>query len=295
MPRHVAIFLVLLSAAAFGSMAIFAKAAYAAGLTPTMLLALRFALAAAMLAPLVRLRRAPLPRGRALAGFVLMGLLYNAQAQSYFTALVHASSGLVGLLLYVYPVLVALLAAALGWETLDRRTGAILALAIAGMAITLGGDLQGTPLGIALGLLAAAIYAVYIVTGSRVTQGHTDPLAGTLVIMTVAAAGNGVLALAGGSTLPANADGWLAAVAIAALTAVAIATFLVGIKHIGPAQASIISTLEPVVTLCLGIALLGEAVSVAQLGGGAMVLAAVVMLALRPHTQDGGRAGVTAG
>jgi drug/metabolite transporter (DMT)-like permease len=283
MSRHSAIALILLSALGFGSMAIFAKIAYTSGISPSMLLALRFSLAVALLAPVVWIRRLPLPRGRTLAGFILMGALYTAQAQSYFTALLHASSGLVGLLLYVYPVLVTILAVTFGWEKLDRRTFVLLLLAITGMAVTLGGNLQGEPIGIVLGLLAAAIYAIYIVIGGRVTKG-TDPLAGTLVIMAAAALGNSAVALTGTSALPSGAGAWLAIGAIALFsTVVAIASFLVGIKHVGPAQASIISTLEPVITLCLGVALLSESVSAGQLVGGAMVLGAVVLLSLRPR------------
>ncbi|OWW20082.1 DMT family transporter [Noviherbaspirillum denitrificans] len=282
--RRAAIALVLLSALGFGSMALFAKVAYASGLSPSMLLTLRFVLAAAMLAPWVWLKRVPLPRGRALAGFALMGALYTAQSQSYFTALMHASSGLVGLLLYVYPVLVTLLAVALGREALDRRTVALLALALAGMTVMLGGDLQGTPLGIALGLAAAGIYAVYITIGGGITRG-TDPLAATLVVMASAALGNGAIAFAGGAALPADATTWLAVLAIAMASLVAIACFLVGIQYIGASQTSIISTLEPVITLCLGIGLLGETASAGQLAGGVMVLAAVVMLARKPAPQ----------
>ncbi|RJG05013.1 DMT family transporter [Noviherbaspirillum cavernae] len=285
MPRHYAIGLVLLSALGFGSMALFAKYAYAGGVSPTMLLALRFLLAVAILAPVVWAMRLRLPRGRALAGFALMGMLYTAQSQSYFTALMHASSGLVGLLLYVYPVLVTLLAVTFGWEKLDRRTLVLMALAIAGIAITLGGNLDGKPLGIALGLAAAAIYAIYILIGGRLTQ-DTDPLAATLVVMATAALGNGTLAFAGGHALPPNASVWLAIAAIALATVIAIATFLIGIKHIGGAQASIISTLEPVVTICLGVALLGESVGMGQMAGGVMVLAAVILLAQKPQRQS---------
>jgi drug/metabolite transporter (DMT)-like permease len=284
MSRTSAIALILLSALGFGSMAIFAKIAYAAGVSPSMLLVLRFALAVGMLAPLVWMRRVKLPRGPVLAGFLLMGVLYTAQSQSYFTALMHASSGLVGLLLYVYPVLVTVLAVTFGSERLDRRTLVLLIVAIAGMAVMLGGDLQGQPLGIALGLLAAAIYAVYILLGSRVSQG-VDPLAGTLVIMGAAALGNGGFALASGAAFPATLNAWLAIAAIALATTIAISCFLVGIKHVGPSQASIISTLEPVITLCLGVALLAETVSAGQLLGGAMVLGAVILLAMRSQPQ----------
>ncbi|QDZ29024.1 DMT family transporter [Noviherbaspirillum sp. UKPF54] len=290
MSRQYAVVLVLLSALGFGSIALFAKIAYAAGVTPSMLLALRFLLAVAILAPLVWLKRLPLPRGRALAGFALMGALYTVQSQSYFTALMYASSGLVGLLLYIYPVLVTLLAVAFGWERLDRRTLILLVLAIAGLAITLGGNLQGQPFGIALGIAAACIYAVYIAIGGRLTQ-HADPLAATLVVMAAAAVGNGMFAAAGSSALPGTVAAWLAVGAIALFsTVIAIGTFLIGIKIIGPSKASIISTLEPVITICLGVAFLGESVSLNQLVGGAMVLLAVVMLAQRPHTQAGDEA-----
>jgi len=282
MSRRAAIFLVLLSALGFGSIAMFAKLAYGSGVAPTMLLALRFGLAVAFLAPLIWFKRIPLPRGRVFAGFVLMGALYTAQAQSYFTALLYASSGLVGLLLYIYPVLVTALALLLGWEKLDRRTMALLGLAVAGLAITLGGQLHGQPLGIALGLLAAAIYAVYIVTGGKLTP-NVHPLAATFVVLGAAALFNGALAIAGGTGLPHGATAWLAIAAIALFsTVMAIAAFLAGIKYIGAAQASIISTMEPVITLGLGVALLDETVTASQMLGGAMVLAAVILLAQRP-------------
>ncbi|HEV2611593.1 MAG TPA: DMT family transporter [Noviherbaspirillum sp.] len=282
MSRQAAIALVLLSALGFGTMALFAKVAYAGGMTPTVLLALRFLLAVALLAPVVWAKRMRLPRGRVLAGFALMGLLYTAQSQSYFTALLHASSGLVGLLLYVYPVLVTLFALAFGWEKPERRTFVLLAVAVAGIAITLGGNLQGSPLGIALGLLAAVVYAVYILIGGRVTR-DIQPLAGTLVVMATAALANGALAIAGGQSLPTGVSTWLAVGAIALFsTVIAVGALLAGIRHIGPAQASIISTLEPVITLCLGALLLGENVSAGQVVGGVMVLSAVIMLARRP-------------
>lgn len=282
MSHRFAVMLVLLSALGFGSAPLFAKLAYAGGVSPTMLLALRFLLAAIVLALVVRVRRIRLPRGRALAGFVLMGTLYAAQAQSYFTALLYASSGLVALLLYVYPVLVALLALLLGWQKLNRRTLVLLAIAMAGIAVTLGGKLEGQPLGIGLALLAPVVYAVYILIGGRLTQG-VDPLAATLVILTTGALVNGILAVAGGIESPHGTTAWLAIVAIALFsTVVAVTFFLVGIKHIGAAQASIISTLEPVITLLLGVTLLGESISISQLFGGALVLVAVILLAQRP-------------
>lgn len=285
MAHRRAVALVLLSAVGFGSMALFANAAYVSGVTPSTLLALRFVLAALMLAPLVWIKGLRLPRGRALAGYIVMGGMYTAQSQSYFNALLHASSGLVGLLLYVYPVLVTALALMLGWEKLDRRMLVLMLMAVGGMAITLGGQLQGQPVGIALALLAAAIYALYILLGNQLSRSGPEvhPLAACVVIMATAAVSNSGLALWNGVALPGTGEGWLAVAAIALFsTAVAIACFLSGVKEVGAAQASILSTLEPVVTLGLGVAMLHESVSASQLLGGALVLTAVVLLAQRP-------------
>ena len=282
--RH-AVALVLLSAAGFGSMALFATFAYASGVSPSTLLALRFVLAALLLAPLVWLRRLPLPRGRNLAGYILMGILYTAQAQGYFNALLHASSGLVGLLLYVYPLLVTLLAILLGWDSWNRRVLMLLVLASCGMAITLGGKLQGEPAGIAMALFAAGIYALYILLGTRLARGgqQTHPLAASIVIFATAAIANSALAAWNGIALPAGALGWLAVACIALFsTAVAIVSFLAGVQRIGAARASILSTFEPVVTMGIGFALLGETVSASQLLGGALVLLAVILLARGP-------------
>jgi drug/metabolite transporter (DMT)-like permease len=285
MSRANAVFLVLLSALGFGSIAFFAKVAYASGASPSALLALRFFLAVLMLGPLVWLKRLPLPRGGVLAGYVLMGILYTAQAQSYFNALLYASSGLVALLLYIYPVLVTLLAVLLGWERADKRSLVLTAVACLGLAITLGGKFEGRPAGIALGILAAAIYAVYILLGTKLSR-DTHPLSASLVILATAAAGNTGIALVGGATLPGNTVGWIAIGAIALFsTGMAIAFFLVGVKVIGASQASILSTLEPVLTLTIGVLLLGEHVSGTQLFGGAMVLIAVSLLAQRPAAE----------
>ena len=60
---------------------------------------------------------------------------------------------------------------------------------------------------------------------------------------------------------------------------VAILAFLGGLARIGPTDTATVSTMEPVVTLLLAVALLGESLAPLQLLGGAGILAAVVWLA----------------
>lgn len=292
MSHHRAVVLVILSTLGFGSMGLFASTAYASGVTPSTLLALRFVLASLLLAPLVWFKGWRLPRGAHLAGYVLMGLLYTAQSQSYFNALLYASSGLVALLVYVYPVLVTLLALMLGWEKADRQLLLLLVFASCGIAITIGGEQHGQAAGIALGLVAAAIYSVYILLGKRLSQSAqgsgqesgqmSHPLAASVVILATAACGNLGLALWDGVSLPGSVEGW-AAVSMIALfsTALAIGFFLIGVQRIGASRASIVSTFEPVVTLAIGGLLLNEHISPTQMMGGALVLLTVILLARR--------------
>ena len=262
-------------------MAIFARYATAAGADVLGILLARFVIAGAVLAAIMIATRRPWPRGRAL-GFALgMGAIgYVGQAVCYFTALNHASAGLVALLLYAYPTLVCILAALFLHEKLTARTGALLAASFAGIGLMLGGG-DGTPTGFALGLAAALVYSVYIVVGARELRG-TDALASTTVICLAAAGTLVVASLWRAPQFPAGGAGWIPIVLIALVsTVLAILAFFAGLKRVGPATASIVSTLEPVVTVGLAWTVLGEAISPLQAMGGLLVLGSAAWLARR--------------
>jgi drug/metabolite transporter (DMT)-like permease len=70
---------------------------------------------------------------------------------------------------------------------------------------------------------------------------------------------------------------WLAGIAVVC-TVTAIVLFFAGLARVGPSRASIISTVEPVVTVTLAFLVFGESLTVTQLAGGALVLASVVLL-----------------
>lgn len=260
-------------------MAIFARFAYAGGADVLGVLLSRFTVAGALLAAVMVATRRPWPRGRPLAVAIGMGAIgYVGQAVCYFTALNYASAGLVALLLYAYPTLVCLLAAAFLREPLTRRRIVLLAVSFAGIVLTLGGG-HGTPTGIALGLGAAAWYSVYIVVGARELS-RVDALASTTVVCLSAAATLLVASLFTPPRFPGAWWGWVAVGAIAFVsTLVAMLAFFAGLKRVGPAVASIASTLEPVVTVFLAWLVLGETLSPIQLVGGAAVLASAIWLA----------------
>ena len=274
---------VALSAAAFGAMAIFGRYAYAGGADVLGLLTLRFVIGGAVLGWTAHRRGVVWPKGRALAAIAAMGALgYVGQSLCYFIALQHAQASLVALLLYLFPAFVTVLAAWWLHEKLTPVKCAALVLCLAGTALMVGGG-HGEPLGIALGLGAAVIYSIYIVVGARVTRG-IDPNATTSIVCLAAAVVFGTLSLV--RTVagvpphwPATAGGWAAVVAIALISTVsAMLAFFAGLARLGAARTSMLSTLEPVVTVTLASLLLGESLSVVQWVGGASVLGAVLWL-----------------
>lgn len=282
-PRAAGVVLIAVSAASFGAMAVFARLAYDGGADVTAVLFLRFAIAAPLMAVLMRLRGLAWPRGRLLAGLAAMGGLgYVGQSLSFFTALTKASASLVALLLYAYPAIVTVLSVLVLGERLTRPRVAALGVALAGAVLTIGPELSGEPLGVVLGASAAVIYSAYILVGSRLTP-RSGALPASAVIMAAAAAVYAVVVAVQRPAFPATAGSWSAVVAIALVsTVVAITTFFAGMARLGATDASTLSTLEPVVTVVLAALVLDERLSAAQLVGGLLILAAVVVLARAP-------------
>ncbi len=271
---------VALSAASFGALPIFIKIAYASGAEPVAVLALRFSFAALTMGAIMVIKGLRWPRGRNLLTLVCMGGLgYVGQSFCFFSALNFASAGLVSLLLYLYPALVTLLGAIFLHQRLNRtQLGAVLA-ALAGTALTIGGDASGSLQGVVLGVGAALIYSIYILVGSRMMRAE-GPLPAATVVMLSAAVVFGVLAAARQPTLPESASGWLAVAAIALVsTVIAMVSFFAGLARLGAGDAATISTLEPLVTVILAAVFLGEPLSPTKLAGGGIILTALVVLA----------------
>lgn len=278
--RGLGVALVAVSAASFGTLAIFARIAYEAGGEPVAVLLARFVLAGVVLVALMVGGGYAWPRGRTLAGLIALGGIgYVGQSLTFFSALTLASAGLVSLLLYLFPAVVLTLSVLFLGERLTPAKVVALVLAVAGSALTIGAAGGGRPLGIVLGVASALIYSGYIVLGSRLTPAAGTVPATAVIICTAAVMYAGIAAVTR-PAFPAGAAGLLALLGLALVaTVLAIITFFAGMALLGPSDTSTLSTLEPVVTVVLAAAVLGERVTAGQLGGGALILSAVLVLA----------------
>jgi drug/metabolite transporter (DMT)-like permease len=283
--------LTALSAVFFGSLAIYGKFADRMNITTTELLAIRFGLAALILWIVAVLRRERLWWGRRSLGLVLMGLLYVGQAEAYFTSLKTVPAAVTSILLYLYPVIVMVLAALFLGESLTRTR--LAALAIAGVGVfavidplSAHGSIDSA--GVLFGLATAGIYATYILTG-RALMRDVPAVVATAVIATTAGITLAAGGLASGQMRVLSAGGFALAGSMAVVaTAIPATLFLAGLARIGATRAAIISTLEPATTVVLAALLLGESLGGVRLLGGAIVLGAAVMVARTPSATSAG-------
>jgi drug/metabolite transporter (DMT)-like permease len=278
MNRIIGIILIVISAASFGSLAIFGYIAYADGIDIFTLLFLRFSLSAILMGGLLILRHEPLPDRSILVRLIGMGAIgYVGQSFSYLTAIKFASSGLVALLLYLYPVFVALLSSIFLHEKITRIKALALAIALTGVALTVdpeGGQLPG----ILLAISAAVIYSIYIIVGTGVMQ-KVSALQSSTVIFASTGFIYGILMFINRPHFPSSVNGWAVVTGMVIVaTVIPVVAFLAGLKRIGPTNASMLSTLEPVVTVFLAAILLHDTLKPAALLGGCLILAAVILL-----------------
>jgi drug/metabolite transporter (DMT)-like permease len=266
---------IALSTLAYGVQPIFGKVAYAAGVEPLPLLAWRYLVALVCLELLERSPRPPLRVRLRLWG---IGSVFVFNSIAYFMALDALPASVTALVLFTYPVIVALFAALAGVEPLTWRSLLAALGAFAGCALTAGG-LQlsaGLPArGVAWALAAAVVYAGFVVLSSRFGRGVPARVL-ALHLVQVAALLCATFAFLGpGLSLPRDPRAWVSVAAIAVVSTVSMIAFLAGMALVGPSRASVLSSLEVLVTLVLAFLLLGERLTAPQWAGAALILGAV--------------------
>src|SRR3954447_3364107 len=248
-------------------------------------LAVRFAIASVALLLLSPRAIGRLSRERRRQALVLGGLYGVAQILQT-AGLAHTAASISGFITGMYVVATPLFAAVLLRSRIGGMTWLAVLLAMAGLGVLTLGDVSGglgLGYGEALTLVAALIYALHIV-GLGAWSDSRDALGMAIVqciviavICLVAAAPNGIV-------LPDRAGDWLAIVYMAL---VAGAAALLGQTwaqaHLPPTRTAIIMSMEPVFAALFAVLLGGESATARMLLGGALVLAAMLIVELVPR------------
>jgi drug/metabolite transporter (DMT)-like permease len=252
--------------------------------------ALRFSAAMVLFFVLMYVRRLPLPRGRALLGAALYGLLGFGFAYALlYYALVGLSAGTSSVILASTPLATLLLAVLHRQERFTTRglLGGLLAIAGIGIlsADTLGGDVRP------IYLVSALLGSIAIAESSVVVKGFpsTHPITTNAVAMVVGSVFLAIASLLFGEQwmLPQTTQTWLVlAYLVVAGTVVLFILFLVVIIRWTASATVYVLTLMPVVAVTLGVLFMDEKVSIQFVVGSALVLTAVYIGALAPRKPE---------
>lgn len=247
---------------------------------------LRFSLAALVLLAIMAIRRLPLPRGKALAGALLYGLInFGFTFALAYYALVRLHAGLGQTLLALVPLATLLLAVAQRQERLRLAPIVGTLLALAGVAVISGASFgDSLPF---LSLLAALGAVVCFAEAAVVVKGfpRVHPVTMNAVGMATGAAFLLIASLVAGQPwkVPERTATWVAVGFLVLVGSVVVfVLYLVVLKYWEASRVAYGFVITPIVTVLLSAWLDDEPIRVGLVFGGMLILAGVYVGALRP-------------
>jgi drug/metabolite transporter (DMT)-like permease len=222
-----------------------------------------------------------------------MGVTLNVSMFSAFSLIPIA---LALMLFYLYPAGVVVIDLVLGHERMSAVRLLALLLSFGGVVLVLAAGMDAgsgsplNPLGVALGLAAAASQVVFM-TVSRGGYASVPADAATIVILGSAVVGASLIAVMAGQgpdlLVPLQDPGAWPVIIVAGVAAAGVSSllFLTAIRAIGGTRTGILMLFEPVVGVLLAAVLLGEALLPLQVLGGLLVLAGALVLQVRSAPQ----------
>ncbi|MCY3778759.1 MAG: DMT family transporter [Chloroflexi bacterium] len=284
---------IILAAAGFSAMPSLVKITYLHSMLEPMDIAIwRFIVAVPVMWVMVVYRRRSASLSRKsdapVKQVLLIGVMISAAVLAAFFALERLPASTYIVLFYTYPAMVVLLSAALG-ERIGYRAWLALTMALAGVVLTVPnffGVSVGDWLGVLLVLGNAVIVAIYYILSKRALNGVVDlsgssawMMLGTLLVMLL-------LIPLRGLQLPQNPQTLVTLVGIAVLgTVLPVFAINIAIQRIGAARASLVSTVEPPLSMVMSMAILGEAIFAIQWLGAALIVGSVIALQFRPRNR----------
>jgi drug/metabolite transporter (DMT)-like permease len=279
--------LIVLGSLQFGGVVVLGKLVTDAGLPVPAYLAVRFAVAAVLLAAALAVTGQPLAAARGERWrLVVLGMAgYGLEAGLFFAALRHGSAATATLLFFIYPVLVTLLVAVAGRGLPGGLVAVALCSSVAGAALVVvaGHGLVISGVGVLFALAAALVFSLYLL-GADVVLDRTNSLTGSMWVSAAAAVAlAAAAAVSGTGAWPVGLAQWGPVLGSGAFTAGAFVCLLAGLRRIGPVRAAIVSATEPLAASVLAVIFLRESLSAATVVGGTLILAGAVTASLARH------------
>jgi drug/metabolite transporter (DMT)-like permease len=278
----------ILSGFLYGFIGYFGLSAINGNLSASTMLFWRFLIASILMLFVVipHLKTSKHLLGSLLIALFCGAVYYGISTMLYFYASLYIGSGLAMVIFFTYPVIIMLLNYLFYGQSIPAVYYLATLIILVGMVLLVDMDAIGFDLlGIALGLASSFFYACYIVASKKNVM---PPTLSTFMVCVGCMVTSLLVSLWDGSfTLPQGMYTWLNLLGIGVVaTVIPILLMLYSLKYISSEKASLLSVLEPVFVVILGVLLLGETLKPGHAVGVVLVLAGA-LLTLFSHRING--------
>lgn len=276
--------LAALAAAAYGTNPAFAIPLYEQGINPNSVLFFRYLFGIPLIALVMAARGVPFRLSREEIGpTAILGILMAFSSLALFESYKYINSGIASTLLFVYPVMVAVMMIFFFHEKM--RMSVVLCLVIMSVGLILlmkpQGEITLSPFGCLLVMVSALTYALYIifVNVSKVIKAIPT----SKLLFYVLACGSAVylamIPLGNELTMPTKESGWLNLTALAVIpTLLSLTCTTKAIQLIGSTPTAILGALEPVSAVLLSVTVLGQSLTPRDIAGGILIIIATTIV-----------------
>lgn len=276
--------LAALAAAAYGTNPAFAIPLYEQGMNPNSVLFFRYLFGIPLIALVMAARGVPFRLSREEIGpTAILGILMAFSSLALFESYKYINSGIASTLLFVYPVMVAVMMIFFFHEKM--RISVVLCLVIMSVGLILlmkpQGEITLSPFGCLLVMVSALTYALYIifVNVSKVIKAIPT----SKLLFYVLACGSAVylamMPLGNELTMPTKESGWLNLTALAVIpTLLSLTCTTKAIQLIGSTPTAILGALEPVSAVLLSVTVPGQSLTPRDIAGGILIIIATTIV-----------------
>ena len=272
-----------IAAASYGMNPLFALPLYKAGMDPDSVLFFRYLFAIPLLGIMIKARgRSFKIQRKETFPLIIMGLLVALSSLTLFLSYNYMAAGIASTLLFVYPIMVALIMAMVFKEKLALQTIVCMLLALGGIGLLYKSE-DGSTLSLIGTLLVFASslsYAIYIVGINQTSLKNVATLKVTFYVLLFGLSlFVARLLYSGVLNTPDQWYLWANLLALAVFpTAISFLCTTGAIQYLGSTPTAILGALEPVTAIFFGIAVFGESLTVRESFGLVMIIVAVTFV-----------------
>lgn len=256
---------------------------YADGISTNSTLFYRFGLAVVMLGVMMAVQRKSFAlTRRELVTLAILGVFMSTSSTTLYFSFNFMDVGIASTLLFVYPVMVAVIMATLFHEKVTAATVVAILLSLAGIAL-LNQTGNGTSLslgGVTLVMLSSLTYAIYIVVVNKSSLRMSSvKLTFYVLLFGLFTIYGYTLAMGETVQLLVTPKQWMYAAQLALMpTVLSLVLMVIAVHDIGSTPTAIMGAIEPITAVAIGVVVFGENFTPRLALGIVLILTAVLLI-----------------